>query len=209
MIRTFSQATLEEFARSADVPVINGLTDLYHPCQILTDVFTVKEKRGSYENLKVVYIGDGNNVAHSWINAALRLNFDLTIVCPKGHVPDSYVMEKAQKEALSKIVLAEDPYKAVEGADVISTDTWISMGQEKEYRERIKAFKGFQVNEKLIAASKKDVMVMHCLPAHRGEEITDEVMDGKNSIIFDQAENRLHVQKAVLDILMNEGCTCK
>lgn len=202
MIRTFSQATVEELARSADIPVINGLTDLYHPCQILADLFTIAEKRGTCDGLKAVYIGDGNNMAHSWINAALRLNFDLILACPKGHRPDSSVMERAQKEASSNITLVHDPYEAVRGADVISTDTWVSMGQEKQYRERIRAFKGFQVNEKLLATSKEDVMVMHCLPAHRGEEITDGVMDGKNSVIFDQAENRLHVQKAVLEMLM-------
>jgi len=202
MIRTFSQATVDELASSADVPVINGLTDLYHPCQILGDIFTVQEKRGTYDRLKAVYIGDGNNIANSWINAALRLNFDLTLACPKKNMPNSFVMERAQKEASSKIVLVHDPYEAVKNADVISTDTWVSMGQEKQYHERIKAFKGFQVNEKLVASSKQDVMVMHCLPAHRGEEITDNVMDGKNSVVFDQAENRLHVQKAVLEILM-------
>ena len=202
MIRTFSQKTLEEFAETSDVPVINGLTDLFHPCQILTDIFTVREKRGTCEGLKAVYIGDGNNISHSWINAALRLNFDLTIACPEGHRPDSLVMEKARREAKSKIVVVSDPYEAVRDADVISTDTWVSMGQEKEYHERIKAFKNYQVNEELISASRKDVLVMHCLPAHRGEEITDGVMDGRNSVVFDQAENRLHVQKAILDILM-------
>ncbi len=202
MIRTFSQKTLEEFSEISDVPVINGLTDLFHPCQILTDIFTVREKRGTCEGLKAVYIGDGNNISHSWINAALRLGFDLTIACPEGHRPDSLVMEKACREAESKIVVVPDPYEAVRGADVISTDTWVSMGQEKEYHERIKAFKNYQVNEELISASKKDVLVMHCLPAHRGEEITDGVMDGRNSVVFDQAENRLHVQKAILDILM-------
>ncbi len=202
MIRTFSQQTVEELARNADVPVINGLTDQYHPCQILADLLTVKEKKGSYSGIKAVYIGDGNNVAHSWINAALRLNFDLTLACPPGHLPDKFVMERACREAASKIVHVTDPYEAVKGADVISTDTWVSMGQEKEYRERIKVFKGYQLNEKLVAASSDDVMIMHCLPAHRGEEITDGVMDGRNSAIFDQAENRLHVQKAVLEILM-------
>lgn len=202
MIRTYSQSTVEGLARSASIPVINGLTDLYHPCQILADVFTVLEHRGSYEGLKAVYIGDGNNIAHSWINAALRLGFDLTIATPRQYMPDTEVLTRAQKEARSRISLVHDPGDAVKGADVISTDTWVSMGQEKEYRERIKAFQGFQVNEQLIARSQKDVLVMHCLPAHRGEEITDGVMDGDNSVIFDQAENRLHVQKAVLEILM-------
>ena len=204
MIRTFDQKTVEEFAGSARVPVINGLTDQYHPCQILADLFTVIEKKGGYEGLKAVYIGDGNNIANTWIDAALRLNFDLTLACPLGHLPDSFILERAQREATSKITLVHDPCEAVKGADVVNTDTWVSMGQEKEYRERIKAFKGYQVNEQLLAAAKKDVLVMHCLPAHRGEEITDDVLDGRNSVIFDEAENRLHVQKAVLEILMGE-----
>ncbi len=207
MIRTFSQDTVVELARSADVPVINGLTDMYHPCQILADIFTVIEKRGSYKGLKAVHIGDGNNVAHSWINAALRLDFDLTLACPDGHLPDERVLQRARDEASSVIALDQNPFEAVRGADVISTDTWVSMGQEKEYRERIKAFRGYQVNEELLSHAEKDVMVMHCLPAHRGEEITDGVMDGVNSVVFDQAENRLHVQKAILELLMGGGRT--
>ncbi len=202
MIRTFSQSSVEELASCAGIPVINGLTDQYHPCQILADILTVNEKRGSYDGLKAVYIGDGNNVAASWINAALRLGFDLTLACPDGHGPDDIVLIRAQKEASSKIVLVSDPLEAVKDADVISTDTWVSMGQEEERQERLDAFKGYQVNEELIKASKDDVMVMHCLPAHRGEEITDGVLDGKNSAVFDQAENRLHAQKAVLELLM-------
>jgi len=202
MIRTFAQSTVEELARDADVPVINGLTDSSHPCQILADLLTVIERRGSARGIKAVYIGDGNNVANSWINAALRLSFDLTLACPVGHEPDRSVLERACSEATSSISVISDPFEAVRDADVISTDTWVSMGQEKQYRERIKAFSNYQVNERLIAASKKDVMVMHCLPAHRGEEITDGVMDGPNSVVFDQAENRLHVQKAILEILM-------
>ncbi|MCP4713834.1 MAG: ornithine carbamoyltransferase [Deltaproteobacteria bacterium] len=208
MIRTFSQKTVEELARNADVPVINGLTDLYHPCQILADIFTVIEKRGTYDGLKAVYLGDGNNMAHSWINAALRLGFDLTLACPKGHEPDAEVLNLARQEAASEITLVHDPVAAVKNADVISTDTWVSMGQEKQYRERIKAFHGYQLNEALVAKSKEDVLVMHCLPAHRGEEITDGVMDGKNSVVFDQAENRLHVQKAILEILMGNKKKC-
>jgi ornithine carbamoyltransferase len=203
MIRTFAQSTVEELARHADVPVINGLTDLCHPCQILADLFTVIEKRGSYDGLKAVYIGDGNNIAHSWISAALRLRFDLTLACPKGHEPDKILLARAQKESRSKILLVQDPAKAVKNADVIITDTWVSMGQEKEYRERIKAFQGYQVNDKLLKSASKDVLVMHCLPAHRGEEITDSVMDGPHSVVFDEAENRLHVQKAILEILMS------
>ncbi|MEI6126793.1 MAG: ornithine carbamoyltransferase, partial [Pseudomonadota bacterium] len=176
MIRTFDQKTVEEFAGSARVPVINGLTDRYHPCQILADLFTVIEKRGSYAGLKAVYIGDGNNIANTWIDAALRLNFDLTLACPQGHLPDSFILKRAQREAASTITLVHDPYEAVKGADVINTDTWVSMGQEKEYRERIKAFKGYQVNEQLLAAAKENVLVMHCLPAHRGEEVSAEVI---------------------------------
>jgi ornithine carbamoyltransferase len=153
--------------------------------------------------LKAAYIGDGNNIAHSWINAALRLEFDLTLACPKSHSPVQFVLERAKREAVSRITLLNDPFEAVKSAHVISTDTWVSMGQEKEYRERIKAFKNFQVNSALVEAADKDVMVMHCLPAHRGEEITDEVMDGEHSVIFDQAENRLHIQKAILELLMS------
>ncbi|MCX5896415.1 MAG: ornithine carbamoyltransferase [Proteobacteria bacterium] len=199
MIRTFSQDTIEEFARNATVPVINGLTDLCHPCQILADLLTILEKRGTLRGLKATYIGDGNNIAHSWISAALRLQFDLTLACPKSRSPLQFLLERAQREATSKITLLNDPYEAVRDAHVISTDTWVSMGQEKEYRERIRIFKNFQVNSKLVEAADKDVLVMHCLPAHRGEEITDEVMDGEHSVIFDQAENRLHIQKAILE----------
>jgi ornithine carbamoyltransferase len=202
MIRTFAQTTVEELARHATIPVINGLTDLCHPCQILADLFTVIEKRGSCEGLKAVYIGDGNNIANSWISAALRLNFDLTLACPKGHEPGEAGIKRAQAEATSSIRIVQDPFAAVQGADVVITDTWVSMGQEKEYRERIKAFQGYQVNDRLLEGAKKDVIVMHCLPAHRGEEITDEVMDGPQSIVFEQAENRLHMQKAILVRLM-------
>ncbi len=203
MIRTFAQSTVEELAHYASIPVINGLTDLCHPCQILADLFTVIEKRGSYDGLKAVYIGDGNNIAHSWISAALRLQFDLTLVCPTGHEPDAAGLARARADATSEILLAQDPVAAVKGADVIITDTWVSMGQEKEYRERIKAFRGYQVNEELLQGAQKDVLVMHCLPAHRGEEITDSVMDGPHSVVFDEAENRLHVQKAILELLMS------
>jgi len=202
MIRTFSQETIEEFARNATIPVINGLTDSCHPCQILSDIFTIIEKKGAYQGLKVAYIGDGNNIAHSWIDAALRLGFDLTLACPAAHQPDRKVLGRAQQEATSRIEVTSDPSLAAQDADVISTDTWVSMGQEKEYRQRIKVFKEFQVNTHLLTAARKDVVVMHCLPAHRGEEITDEVMDGAHSIIFDQAENRLHLQKAILVTLM-------
>jgi ornithine carbamoyltransferase len=202
MIRTFSQETIEEFARYATIPVINGLTDSCHPCQILSDIFTIIEKKGTYQGLKVAYFGDGNNIAHSWIDASLRLGFDLTLSCPAAHQPDRKVLGRAQQEATSRIEVTSDPSLAAKDADVISTDAWVSMGQETEYRQRIKVFKEFQVNTHLLTAAKKDVVVMHCLPAHRGEEISDEVMDGAHSIIFDQAENRLHLQKAILVTLM-------
>jgi ornithine carbamoyltransferase len=205
MIRTFSQERVQEMARFASVPVINGLSDLVHPCQILSDIFTVCEKRATYHALKVAYVGDGNNVANSWIHGALRLGFDLSLACPSGYEPNQEILSRAMREASSKIILTHDPKEAVEGADVISTDVWTSMGQEEEHDKRIQAFHSYQVNSALLRGAKEDVLVMHCLPAHRGEEITDEVMDGPHSIVFDQAENRLHVQKAILTLLMGKG----
>jgi ornithine carbamoyltransferase len=204
MIRTFAQERVEEMARYASVPVINGLTDLLHPCQILSDCFTIWEKRGAYRDLKVAYVGDGNNVANSWINGALRLGFDLWLACPKGYEPDEKILSRAQGERSSKIALTPDPKEAVEGAHVVNTDVWASMGQEGEREKRIKAFQGYQVNADLLQGAREDVLVMHCLPAHRGEEITDEVMDGPHAVVFDQAENRLHVQKAILTLLMGK-----
>ncbi len=205
MIRTFAQERVEEMARFASVPVINGLSDLLHPCQILSDIFTIWEKRGGYRGLKVAYVGDGNNVANSWINGALRLGLDLWLACPPGHEPDQKILSRAIEESASQIVLTHDPKEAVQGAHVINTDVWASMGQEEERQERIKALKAYQVNADLISLAREDVLVMHCLPAHRGEEITDEVMDGPHSVVFDQAENRLHVQKAILTLLMGKG----
>jgi ornithine carbamoyltransferase len=204
MIRTFAQERVEEMARYASVPVINGLTDLLHPCQILSDCFTIWEKRGAYRDLKVAYVGDGNNVANSWINGALRLGFDLWLACPKGYEPDKKILSRAQGERSSQIALTPDPKEAVEGAHVVNTDVWASMGQEGEREKRIKAFQGYQVNADLLQGAREDVLVMHCLPAHRGEEITDEVMDGPHAVVFDQAENRLHVQKAILTLLMGK-----
>ncbi|OGP55154.1 MAG: ornithine carbamoyltransferase [Deltaproteobacteria bacterium RBG_13_52_11] len=205
MIRTFAQERVEEMARFASIPVINGLSDLLHPCQILSDIFTIEERRGQYRGLKVAYVGDGNNVANSWINGALRLGFDLWLACPPGYEPNAKILLRAQEEGSSQIILTHDPKEAVEGAHVINTDVWASMGQEGERAERIKAFQGYQVNADLVHRGEKDVLVMHCLPAHRGEEITDEVMDGPHSVVFDQAENRLHVQKAILTLLMGKG----
>jgi ornithine carbamoyltransferase len=205
MIRTFAHERVEEMARFASIPVINGLSDLLHPCQILSDIFTIWERRGKYQGLKVAYVGDGNNVANSWINGALRLGFDLWLACPPAYGPDERILSRAQKEGSSRIILTHDPLEAAEGAHVINTDVWASMGQEGERAEREKAFQGYQVNADLIRRARQDVMVMHCLPAHRGEEITDEVMDGPHSVVFDQAENRLHVQKAILTLLMGKG----
>jgi len=202
MIRTSSQKRVDELAVSSSIPVINGLTDFLHPCQILTDLFTVTEKRGSLHKLNFAYVGDGNNVANSWINAAIRLGFNLRLGCPEGYGPNRKILDAAASEATSKIGVFHDPLEAVKGADVINTDVWTSMGQEKEEKRRRKIFQKYQVNSKLLKLADKDVLVMHCLPAHRGEEITDEVIDGPHSIVFDQAENRLHVQKAILEGLM-------
>jgi ornithine carbamoyltransferase len=206
MIRTFAQERVEEMARCAAIPVINGLSDLLHPCQILSDIFTMTEKLGhQYGGLKVAYVGDGNNVANSWINGALRLGFDLWLACPAGYEPNAEILARARAEGSSRIVLTHDPKEAVEEAHVINTDVWTSMGQEGERAKRIKAFQRYQVNADLLRQARKDVLVMHCLPAHRGEEITDEVMDGPHSAVFEQAENRLHVQKAILTLLMGKG----
>ena len=195
-IRTYSQKTVELMAKYADIPVINALTDMYHPCQVLSDIMTVKEKKGRIDDLKIVWIGDGNNVANSWINLAKILNLNLTLACPKGYEPSEL------RETPENIKLVSDPKEAVKGADVINTDVWVSMGQEKEAETKKKAFQGYQVNRKLLSFAKKDVIVMHCLPAHRGEEITDEVLDGPNSVIFDQAENKLYLHEALLEMLL-------
>jgi ornithine carbamoyltransferase len=202
MIRTFAQESVEELARYATIPVINGLTDLFHPCQILSDLFTIKEKKGSYERLKVAYIGDGNNIANSWIEAAARLPIQLALACPKGYEPDCEIMTKCAREASEGITLYNDPLEAAINADVLYTDVWTSMGQEAEDKERKKIFKNYQINKMLLGEAKKDAIVMHCLPAHRGEEITADVIDGPQSVVIDEAENRLHVQKAILEILL-------
>ncbi len=202
MIRTFAQELVDEFAKWATIPVINGLTDLLHPCQILSDLFTIIEKKGRYEGLKIAYVGDGNNITNSWINAATKLPFQLTVACPAGYDPDEFILKRGMRESVGGITVLRSPAEAVADADVIYTDVWASMGQENEKEERAVIFKNYQVNSELINYAKDDVIVMHCLPAHRGEEITDEVVDGPRSVVLDQAENRLHVQKAVMDILM-------
>jgi len=205
VIRTYDHEIVEDFATHATVPVINGLTDLLHPCQILSDLFTLIEKRGGYEGMKVAYIGDGNNIANSWINAAVRLPFYLSLACPEGYDPNQAILQRGMDEAAGRIAVHRDPFAAAKNADVIYTDVWTSMGQEEERDRRTKIFQAFQVNQRLIACARKEVIIMHCLPAHRGEEITAEVIDGNHSVIIDQAENRLHVQKAILEILLKDG----
>jgi ornithine carbamoyltransferase len=203
MIRTFAQETVEEFARHASIPIINGLTDLHHPCQIMADIFTVIEHRGDYKGLKFAWIGDGNNMANSWIEAAAILGFDLTLACPEGYDPDAKVLAWARANGSSKIVVTRDPKEAAKDADVLNTDVWASMGQEQEQKIREKAFVGFQLNEGLLDLAQGNAMVLHCLPAHRGEEITDDVIEGPHSAVWDEAENRLHVQKAIMATLMS------
>jgi len=199
VIRAYRHPDVVEFARWSAIPVINGLTDLLHPCQILSDLMTIVEKRGDYRHLNISYVGDGNNVANSWIEASLKLGFNLRIACPAGHEPDGKIVARAGAEAPGRVQFSADPFQAVREADIINTDTWVSMGQEEgAVRQKQELFKNYQVNSALLKAAKKDVLVMHCLPAHRGEEITDEVADGSHAVIFDQAENRLHMQKAIL-----------
>jgi ornithine carbamoyltransferase len=202
MIRTFSQKSVEELARYASIPVINGLTDLLHPCQILSDLFTIKEKKGSYNKLKIAYIGDGNNIANTWIEAAARLPIQLSLACPEGYDPDKKILAQGKKEAKEGITLYRDPLESTKNADVLYTDVWTSMGHESENKKRKEIFKNYQIDKRLLKEAKKDVIVMHCLPAHRGEEISSDVIDGPHSIVIDQAENRLHVQKAILEILL-------
>ena len=203
MIRTFSQQGVEELAHYADIPVINALTYSYHPCQVMADLFTVLEHKGSYTDQVFCWIGDGNNMANSWINAAAVFGFELRIATPKGYEPDAEVVERAAKMG-ANIHYGNDPLQAAWGADVINTDVWASMGQEQEQLKREKDFVGFQVNEETIDAAAADCLVLHCLPAHRGEEITDDVIEGSHSVVFDEAENRLHVQKAIMATLMNK-----
>ncbi len=202
LIRTFSQEILEEFARYATVPVINGLSDLLHPCQVLADLFTIRERKGTLEGLKIAWIGDGNNMAHSWILAAARLGFELVLACPPGHRPGKSILDMADSGGSDKIRVVEDPVEAATGADVLNTDVWASMGQEEEQEARKKSFAAYQVNSKLLSHAKEEAIVLHCLPAHRGEEITNDVMEGEQSAVFQQAENRLHLQKAIMETLM-------
>ncbi len=200
MIRTFDQAEVEELARFASVPIINGLTDLQHPCQILADVLTVREALGGWDGKVVAWIGDGNNVAHSWLDAAGVLGFELRLACPPDYRPDSGIVERNRSR--TRIVLTEDPAEAAAGAHVVNTDVWASMGQEAEQAEREKAFKGYIVDAAVMRRAAPGAIFLHCLPAHRGEEVSDEVIEGAQSRVWDEAENRLHVQKALMAILM-------
>ena len=200
MIRTFGHAEVEELAKFASVPVINGLTDLLHPCQILADILTIRQHLGSIDGRRVAWIGDGNNMANSWINAAYRLGFDLTLACPEGYDPDPAILERAQGAANVRVV--RDPAEAADGADVVNTDVWASMGQEDEQAIREKAFKGFIVDDALMSRAQQDAIFLHCLPAHRGEEVAASVIDGPQSVVWDEAENRLHAQKAIMANLM-------
>ena len=193
VLRTFEHSTVLEMAEHSRVAVINGLSDFCHPCQALADVYTIKEKLGDLQQLTLAYVGDGNNVCNSLISASSRTGLKMRIATPKGYEPDQAVLKGAKS-----VQLFHDPKDAVKGADVIYTDVWVSMGQEKEAAKRKKIFRPYQVNRKLVESSGKKALIMHCLPAHRGDEITDEVIDGKNSVVFDQAENRMHVQKAIL-----------
>jgi ornithine carbamoyltransferase len=203
-IRTYAHETVVELADSSSVPVINALSDYTHPCQALTDLYTIKEKKGSLENIKLTYIGDGNNVARSLAFLCAKLNVSYRIASPENYELSAGFLEEIKEIATpgASIEQYREPKKAVENADVIYTDTWVSMGKEKEVETRRNDFKGYQVNSELVSLARKDVFVMHCLPAHRGEEITDDVIDGPNSIVYDQAENRLHIQKALLKLLI-------
>ncbi len=200
MIRTFAHGDVEELALNASVPVINGLTDLLHPCQVLADLLTVRQHLGGHRKKRFAWIGDGNNMANSWINAAYVLGFELTLACPAGYDPDPYILARAQKKA--KVRVVRDPTEAASGAHVINTDVWASMGQEEEQAVREKAFRGFIVDEKMMKRAKRDAIFLHCLPAHRGEEVAANVIEGSQSRVWDQAENRLHIQKAIMAVLM-------
>ena len=202
MIRTFGQEIVDEFARYSSVPVINGLTDLYHPCQIMADLLTVIEHKRTFEGLRFAWVGDGNNMANTWIEAAAIFGFDLALCCPAGYRPDQEVLAWALAQAPGRITLTDDPKAAVAGADVLNTDVWASMGQESEQKAREKAFAGYCLDDALLALAKPDAIVLHCLPAHRGEEIADSVIEGTNSVVWDEAENRLHIQKAIMATLM-------
>ena len=205
VVRTYSQDLLEELGAASSIPIINGLTDLYHPCQVLSDLMTILEIRKNLEGVKIVWVGDGNNVCHSWLNAAAILSLNLVIACPEGYQPDEAILGAAVKDSQGSVVVLSDPREAVRDADVIYTDVWASMGHESEHALRKNVFKPYQVSQALVALAKQDVVVMHCLPAHRGEEIAADVLEGTNSIVWDQAENKMHMHKAILERLISGG----
>jgi ornithine carbamoyltransferase len=200
MIRTFDHADVEELARFGSIPVINGLTDLLHPCQVLADLLTIRESLGGWEGKVVAWIGDGNNMANSWLNAAGVLGFELRLACPEGYAPNPAILERNRK--LTRVTLTADPRAAARGAHVVNTDVWASMGQEQEQEQRARAFQGYIVDEALMDGADPDAIFLHCLPAHRGEEVSEEVIEGPKSRVWNQAENRLHVQKALMATLM-------
>ena len=204
VIRTFSQDEVVQLAKAATIPIINGLTDLLHPCQILADLFTIYEKKKKFENLVIAYVGDGNNVANSWLELSQRIPMELRIGTAKETMLDAQILKNAINSKMSRICICQDPVEVVKNADVIYTDVWASMGQKHLAEQKTNWLKSFQVNANLVKYAKKDCLIMHCLPANRGEEITDEVMDSPNSVVFDQAENRLHVQKAIMIKLMSK-----
>jgi len=205
MARVYSHNDMLEFEKHATVPVVNGLTDYNHPCQILTDMFTIwEQKKDNLSDLKIVYVGDGNNIVNSWIRLASVLPFEFTCVCPEGYEPDAETISYANSKNISSINILHDPIQGVKDADVIYTDVWASMGQKEEVDERVKIFSPLQVNNDLIQHAKNDYMFMHCLPAERGREVTDQVIDSQNSIVFEQAENRLHTQNAIMVTLANK-----
>jgi ornithine carbamoyltransferase len=201
MIRTYAHEIVQRFAASSSVPVINALTDLTHPCQILADIFTFEEHRGSIAGKTVAWIGDGNNMTHSWINGAVAFGYKLKFACPEAYAPDAGLLQAA-RDLGAEVTISADPFEAAHEADLVTTDVWASMGQEDEQAERVKAFAGYEVNDRVMAFAKPDALFMHCLPAHRGEEVSASVIDGPQSVVWDEAENRLHVQKALLEFLL-------
>jgi len=203
MARLFDHSHILELGKYADIPVINGLTDFNHPCQIMADIFTIIEKKGKADDLKISYVGDGNNIVHSWLELAMIIPINFTIICPESFKPDMNLFEKAKNKGLSNIEISHDPFSGIKGSDVVYTDVWASMGQKEEAEERRTIFKDFQVNSSLMNRAKSDAIFMHCLPAERGVEVTDEVCDSANSVIFDQAENRMHAQNAIILKLMD------
>jgi len=203
MARLFNHQDIIDLAEFSSVPVINGLTDFNHPCQIMADIFTVLEHRKNLDDLKITYIGDGNNIVHSWLMLAMRIPFHFSVACPEGFEPDQQLVQKVQSQGLSTVEILHDPYEAVKDSDVVYTDVWASMGQKEEAEERRKLFSKFQVNDQLMESTGKNTYFMHCLPAERGVEVTDSVCDASYSIIFDQAENRMHAQNAIMLSLMS------